>query len=103
MRTLTPVRGLKAETASLMRQGRTHLATEALRIYDAGTYATPQYPQVPYLVMEIVKGKPLDDVIVVGCAVVLHYLDCCFWVLKVYKVVTSCDGLQSVCDHDDRH
>jgi len=36
MGTLTPVRGLKAETASLMRQGRTHLATEALRIYDAG-------------------------------------------------------------------
>lgn len=34
-----------------------------LRIYDAGTYATPQYPQVPYLVMEIVQGKPLDDVI----------------------------------------
>ena len=34
-----------------------------LRIYDAGTYTTPQYSQVPYLVMEIVKGKPLDEVI----------------------------------------
>jgi len=33
---LTPVRGLKDETAALMRQGRTHLATEAQRIYDAG-------------------------------------------------------------------
>ena len=36
MGTLTPVRGLKDETASLMRQGRQHLADEALRIYDAG-------------------------------------------------------------------
>jgi hypothetical protein len=36
MGTLTPVRGLKEETASLMRQGRKHLAAEALRIYDAG-------------------------------------------------------------------
>ncbi|MEQ1794111.1 MAG: hypothetical protein ABL970_07975 [Nitrospira sp.] len=36
MGTLTPVRGLKEETASLMRQGRKHLAGEALRIYDAG-------------------------------------------------------------------
>lgn len=35
MGTLTPVRGLKADTANLMRQGRTHLAEEALRIYDA--------------------------------------------------------------------
>ena len=35
MGTLTPVRGLKEETAGLMRQGRTHLAEEALRIYDA--------------------------------------------------------------------
>ena len=35
MGTLTPVRGLKEETASLMRQGRKHLAAEALRIYDA--------------------------------------------------------------------
>ncbi len=35
MGTLTPVRGLKEETASLMRQGRKHLAEEALRIYDA--------------------------------------------------------------------
>ncbi len=35
MGTLTPVRGLKEETASLMRQGRKHLAGEALRIYDA--------------------------------------------------------------------
>ncbi|MEK7305390.1 MAG: hypothetical protein AAB034_04485 [Nitrospirota bacterium] len=35
MGTLTPVRGLKEETASLMRQGRKHLADEALRIYDA--------------------------------------------------------------------
>ncbi|MFO0707776.1 MAG: hypothetical protein U0412_13075 [Nitrospira sp.] len=34
MGTLTPVRGLKDETASLMRQGRTHLADEAMRIYD---------------------------------------------------------------------
>jgi len=36
MGTLTPVRGLKAETANLMRQGRKYLADEALRIYDAG-------------------------------------------------------------------
>ena len=35
MGTLTPVRGLKEETAGLMRQGRKHLANEALRIYDA--------------------------------------------------------------------
>ena len=33
---LTPVRGLKDETAALMRQGRKHLASEAQRIYDAG-------------------------------------------------------------------
>ena len=33
---LTPVRGLKDETAALMRQGRKHLAAEAQRIYDAG-------------------------------------------------------------------
>ncbi len=33
---LTPVRGLKDETAALMRQGRTALAQEAVRIYDAG-------------------------------------------------------------------
>ena len=33
---LTPVRGLKEETAAVMRQGRTFLATEAQRIYDAG-------------------------------------------------------------------
>ncbi len=33
---LTPVRGLKDETAALMRQGRTALAREAVRIYDAG-------------------------------------------------------------------
>ena len=36
MGTLTPVRGLKEDTASLMRQGRTHLPEEAVRIYDAG-------------------------------------------------------------------
>ena len=35
MGTLTPVRGLKEETASLMRQGRKYLAEEAQRIYDA--------------------------------------------------------------------
>lgn len=35
MGTLTPVRGLKDETADLMRQGRKFLADEALRIYDA--------------------------------------------------------------------
>lgn len=35
MGTLTPVRGLKEDTASLMRQGRKYLAEEALRIYDA--------------------------------------------------------------------
>ncbi len=35
MGTLTPVRGLKEETAGLMRQGRKHLVEEALRIYDA--------------------------------------------------------------------
>jgi hypothetical protein len=33
---LTPVRGLKDETAALMRQGRRFLPGEALRIYDAG-------------------------------------------------------------------
>lgn len=33
---LTPVRGIKPDTAALMREGRRHLATEALRIYDAG-------------------------------------------------------------------
>ncbi|MBI5775785.1 MAG: hypothetical protein HY444_00220 [Nitrospirae bacterium] len=33
---LTPVRGLKDETAALMRQGRKHLAAEAQRVYDAG-------------------------------------------------------------------
>ena len=36
MGTLTPVRGLKEETANLMRQGRRYLAEEAVRIYDAG-------------------------------------------------------------------
>ncbi|MBX3234897.1 MAG: hypothetical protein KF814_01985 [Nitrospiraceae bacterium] len=35
MGTLTPVRGLRDETADLMRQGRRHLADEAVRIYDA--------------------------------------------------------------------
>ncbi len=35
MGTLTPVRGLRDETADLMRQGRRHLAEEAVRIYDA--------------------------------------------------------------------
>jgi len=34
MGTLTPVRGLKEETASLMRQGRRFLPEEATRIYD---------------------------------------------------------------------
>ncbi len=33
---LTPVKGIKPDTAALMRQGRQHLATEAQRIYDAG-------------------------------------------------------------------
>ncbi|MFQ5991070.1 MAG: hypothetical protein ACE5NA_01420 [Nitrospiraceae bacterium] len=33
---LTPVKGLKSETAALMRQGRQFLAGEAERIYDAG-------------------------------------------------------------------
>ncbi|WP_447976574.1 hypothetical protein [Candidatus Nitrospira bockiana] len=33
---LTPVRGLKDETAALMRQGRRYLAEEAQRVYDAG-------------------------------------------------------------------
>jgi hypothetical protein len=33
---LTPVRGLKDETAALMRQGRRHLPEEGQRIYDAG-------------------------------------------------------------------
>ena len=33
---LTPVRGLKESTASLMRQGRKFLPVEAERIYDAG-------------------------------------------------------------------
>ena len=35
MGTLTPVRGLKEDTANLMRQGRKYLADEAVRIYDA--------------------------------------------------------------------
>jgi len=33
---LTPVRGLKDDTAAMMRRGRKFLATEAERIYDAG-------------------------------------------------------------------
>ncbi|MBM4119729.1 MAG: hypothetical protein ACKOBZ_02390 [Nitrospira sp.] len=33
---LTPVRGIKGDTLAIMRQGRTYLATEAQRIYDAG-------------------------------------------------------------------
>lgn len=33
---LTPLRGIKEETAKLMRGGRTYLAEEAQRIYDAG-------------------------------------------------------------------
>lgn len=33
---LTPVRGLKEDTANLMRQGRKYLPTEAERIFDAG-------------------------------------------------------------------
>lgn len=33
---LTPVRGIKAETAELMRQGRRYLPLEAERVYDAG-------------------------------------------------------------------
>ena len=36
MGTLTPVRGLKEDTANLMRQGRKYLADEAVRIYDTG-------------------------------------------------------------------
>ena len=36
MGTLTPVRGLKEETAALMRQGRKFLPEEAIRIYDVG-------------------------------------------------------------------
>jgi len=32
---LTPVRGIKGETMAIMRQGRKHLAAEALRVYDA--------------------------------------------------------------------
>jgi len=35
MGTLTPVRGLKEDTANLMRQGRKYLADEAVRVYDA--------------------------------------------------------------------
>jgi len=34
MGTLTPVRGLKEDTANVMRQGRKHLPEEAQRIYD---------------------------------------------------------------------
>ena len=53
MGTLTPVRGLKEETAGLMRQGRKHLAEEALRIYDAAlpnlqTIHTEAYITVSY-------------------------------------------------------
>jgi hypothetical protein len=33
---LTPVRGIKPDTADLMRQGRKHLPDEARRTYDAG-------------------------------------------------------------------
>jgi hypothetical protein len=33
---LTPVRGIKDDTAALMRQGRRHLADEAERVYEAG-------------------------------------------------------------------
>lgn len=33
---LTPVRGIKDDTAALMRQGRRHLADEAERVYDIG-------------------------------------------------------------------
>ncbi len=33
---LTPVRGLKDNTVTLMRQGRRYLPQEALRVYDAG-------------------------------------------------------------------
>lgn len=33
---LTPVRGIKPETADLMRQGRRYLPLEAERVYDAG-------------------------------------------------------------------
>lgn len=33
---LTPVRGIKPETAELMRQGRRYLPLEAQRVYDAG-------------------------------------------------------------------
>ena len=34
-----------------------------LRVYDVGTYATDQFPEVPYLVMEIVKGKSFDAIL----------------------------------------
>lgn len=34
-----------------------------LRIYDVGTYATEKFPEVPYLVMEIVKGKSFDTIL----------------------------------------
>lgn len=34
-----------------------------LRIYDVGTYATDKFPEVPYLVMEIVKGKSFDAIL----------------------------------------
>jgi hypothetical protein len=33
---LTPLRGIKDDTAALMRQGRRHLAVEAQRVYDMG-------------------------------------------------------------------
>ncbi|MGD9850044.1 MAG: hypothetical protein AB7T38_02135 [Nitrospirales bacterium] len=33
---LTPVKGIKEETGAVMRQGRTHLPTEAEKVYDAG-------------------------------------------------------------------
>jgi hypothetical protein len=33
---LTPLRGIKDDTAALMRQGRKHLAVEAQRVYDMG-------------------------------------------------------------------
>ena len=33
---LTPVKGIKEETGTVMRQGRTHLPTEAEKVYDAG-------------------------------------------------------------------
>lgn len=43
--------------------GRSIRHPAVLRIHDVGSYATERFPEVPFLVMEIVKGHPLNEVI----------------------------------------